>query len=1104
MIRTSFIKAGEKARVEYYLLRAALDEPRLDRPDAGAAMARYYGGATANGPGRWMGRGADSLGLTDQAIAPDDFRRAVMEGHVDGGVRAKPELRRPPETMVAAEPFAVAVRSLAESRGIDPTELFSSKIAKAEWGWVAKAADRFGTQPVETVAKLGRIARIDPEPLYGDEWGRAMKAKDLRIDERMAGVDTVMSADKTVSMVYALGDEATREVILHEFNESCRSALGYLDGLAATAVRGSASKGTAVDIETDGILAVSFTHDEARPTGECQCGDPHLHQHVIVLNTARGSDGEWSAIQHDLITPNAKTAGHLHEAELRARLTERLGVNWRPVVNGLAGVEGITDEAIRHFSKRSNDIEAEQVEAGTLGKVGDQAANHAHRQAKREQMPVGDRHDYWTAEAAGIGVDIDGVLDRGPRVSGPLTDAEILAQLTNERSSFSHADLIRNLADSYRGGAYSAKILARADAILDSHDLVIALDQSASALTKGDIRRGAGGRVYAYSVTQKWTTPEMLDLERELVDAAVSRQGTGVAKLDRDLVEVLIDRAPFTLSAEQANAVRGLTTSGNGVDVLHAGAGSGKTSAVLGTVRQAYEASGYRVIGATTSAKAARVLSDDGGLDAATIASTLIDLDRGGIGAGTVLVLDEASMIGTRNLAGLLAHAQAGDAKLVVVGDTNQLAAIDAGGGLRGLRDRLGAYTLTANRRQREPWEQVAVAQIAHGEPGPALRAYQAHERVTVADTALAARRAMVADWWSDVTEHGIDQSLMVAVRNVDRNDLNTLARGVMWESGRLSDDEVMAHGRTFAVGDRVMLLHNLKPRGLDNGDIGTVTALDENRRLVVELDRGQTKTLPVSYAAAGHVDYAYCATVYKAQGATVETTRVLGTALAQESGYVALSRGKGANHLYLAEGQGIGDPELDLPSQPTRSAYQAASRSLRASQAKTLALDTAAWGEDAAKLRAELAATAALLRDRPASDTARLPSLRLEVARREASVADARLRLEGNRGRLDQAKRKDRPQLAALVDRQTGELTRMQDTLAEVQATITAAERGLSPRETWERDHGKNLESGVRAGRELSWRGRAERKAQRAVEPTVEIKAPTIEREGPVLERAM
>src|SRR5450759_5908913 len=136
-------------------------------------------------------------------------------------------------------------------------------------------------------------------------------------------------------------------------------------------------------------------------------------------------------------------------------------------------------------------------------------------------------------------------------------------------------------------------------------------------------------------------------------------------------------------------------SSGNGVEVLHAGAGSGKTSAVLGTVRQAYEAGGYRVIGATTSAKAARVLADDGGLDATTIASTLIDLSRAGMAAGTVLVLDEASMIGTRDLAALLDYAKAGDAQVVVDGETNQLAAIDAGGGLRGLRDRLGAYTLT-------------------------------------------------------------------------------------------------------------------------------------------------------------------------------------------------------------------------------------------------------------------------------------------------------------------------------------------------------------------------------------------------------------------------
>jgi conjugative relaxase-like TrwC/TraI family protein len=954
MITTGKIRGGNTRQVEYYLNRALGDDYARTAEDRAEAIERYYGshgvGPTANTAGRWLGRGADALGLTDQLVSPDEFRRAVLEAHVDGEARAKPVLRTPPSSYLAAEPFAQVIRQLADDRGIDPAEMFKSARDRAKWGRISRAAERFNTTPVEQIAKLGRSLGIDPAGIYGQQdWAEAVRLGGVMVDNRLAAVDITMTVDKSVSLLYATGDDATRAVILHEFHEANRAVLAHLDTLLSDGRRGDGASETGQSIRTDGLISIGFIHDEARPTAGCKCGDPHLHEHVITLNTARGSDGTWSATQIDRSADEAKTAGHLQTAELRDRLHGALGVEWRPIVNGLSGVEGITDEQIRTFSKRHNDVEAELAEAGVSGPAAAMAAAHDTKHAKLAQLSTEDRIDYWRAEGATVGLDPAAALDRSmsERSQGRDQDsrgyaAGVLGRLTEESSSFNRSDLLRVLADDCRQGAPVGVVTQRADRILGDPELVIPLAPGEAGLTRGDVRQSAGG-IRAYAVEAKWTTPEMLDLERQLVEAAVSRQGIGTAKLDGDLVDALIDRAHFTLSAEQVAAIRGLTTSGNGVDVLHAGAGSGKTSAVLGTVRQAYEASGYRVIGATTSAKAARVLSDDGGLDAATIASTLIDLDRGGMGAGTVLVLDEASMIGTRNLAALLAHAEAGDAKVVVVGDTNQLAAIDAGGGLRGLNERLGSYTLTANRRQREPWEQVAVAQIAHGEPGPALRAYQAHERVTVADTALAGRRAMVADWWSDVTGHGIDQSLMVAVRNVDRNDLNTLARGVMRESGRLGDDEVTAHGRTFAVGDRVMLLHNLKPRGLDNGDIGTVTALDENRRLVVELDRGQTKTLPVSYTAAGHVDHAYCATVYKAQGATVETTRVLGTALAQESGYVALSRGKGANHLYLVEGQGIGDPELDLPSQPARSAYQAASRSLRASQAKSLALDTAA-----------------------------------------------------------------------------------------------------------------------------------------------------------------
>jgi len=321
-----------------------------------------------------------------------------------------------------------------------------------------------------------------------------------------------------------------------------------------------------------------------------------------------------------------------------------------------------------------------------------------------------------------------------------------------------------------------------------------------------------------------------------------------------------------------------------------------------------------------------------------------------------------------------------------------------------------------------------------------------------------------------------------------------------MREAGRLGDEELTAAGRTFAAGDRVMLLRNSAAKRLDNGDTGTVAALDDGR-LVVDLDRGTTVTLDRAYLAAGHVEHAYAATVYKAQGSTVTTGHVLGTGLGREDGYVALSRGRAANRLYLVEGQAPGDPELDLPDQQARGVYEQAVKTLGTSRAKRLALDSAAWGADADQLAAQLQDTARLLRQRPASDAARLPALHAEVVRLHAQVLDAGQRLESMRERHAQLRRRNpqRQVLADRIDRQTGALGRLEAQLTGVRATVAAAELRQTPRDAWEAAHTQPLERTFTAGRELGWRRRAEQRAAQAVEPAaVAVELPPVAVEAP------
>lgn len=1073
MISVGWIKADDRGRIDYYLSRAALDETAKYVRDRGEAVARYYGGATANGPGRWLGRGSEALGMADTSADPEAFARAVLEGYVDGASRAKPLLRTHPDGQVAAEPFAATVRRLGRE------DRFSSALSAREWGGVSNVADRFGKVSAATVDKLARAAGIDPAELYGpQEWPRALElaGKEHQVDTRTAALDITMSVPKSVSLLYATtGDEWVRQTIVTEFHEAVKATLDYFDQIAATARRGSASKGTITEIGTAGLVAVGFVHDEARPTAGCKCGDPHLHEHVIVLNAAKGEDGEWSAVQHDRIAPAAKTGGHLFQAELRERLSRTLGVEWRPVANGLAEMSGVTDQQLRAFSKRRSEIEAEMQEAGEQGLRAGQVANARTKSAKRQQLDLSDRLDYWQTEAAAVGLTNEaaaGVL----RASRNYAETEeqlcgdsavILERLTKQASSFGRPELLRALADEARQGASRRVLEARADAILTDPSMVVPLAQGEGGLTSGDVRRSTGGRVYAYAIQQKWTTPAQLQLEAQLVGAAACRAGQGCAQLDGDLVDAVVRRQPFVLSEEQAAAVRGITTSGAGVDVLHAGAGSGKTSAVLGTVRQAYELAGYKVLGAATSARAARVLSDDGGIAARTVAKLLLDLERAGFAKRTVLILDEASMCGSRDLAPLLGHAERAGTKVIVTGDTRQLAAVDAGGGLRGLRDRLGAHELTANRRQHASWERDALASLAAGEPGSALRAYSHHDRVTVADSALTARAAMVRAWWRDVEDHGIDRTLLVAVRNSDRAALNTIARGVMRQAGRIGDDVVTAAGRGYAVGDRVMLLRNSSKGAYDNGDVATVTGAPGGRRLEVTLDRGPVEILSAAYLDASQLDFSYCTTVYKAQGSTVETAHVLGTALAKEDGYVALSRGRADNRLYLVQGEP--EAEIDLPQQTQRSAYGKASASLTTSKAKTLAVDSRLSVVKEHDLVQELAAAARLLRERPANDSARLPALRAEVTKLEQQLATSA---------------RDHDQVHAR--------------LQTARAAVQAVEEGRTERDKWHQDHEPQLAAAAAAGWELAWRTKA---AQTAARLDNECVVPTPQVEG--LERS-
>jgi len=283
----------------------------------------------------------------------------------------------------------------------------------------------------------------------------------------------------------------------------------------------------------------------------------------------------------------------------------------------------------------------------------------------------------------------------------------------------------------------------------------------------------------------------------------------------------VLSRHPH-LDGEQAHGVRQLLTSGNGYDLVIGQAGTGK-STMLHAARAGWEEAGYRVIGTAVAARTAADLERGTGIPSSSLTQLLADLrEGGGLTSRHVIVVDEASMIGSRPLDQLRHYVNGAGAKLVLVGDNRQLSSIDAGGALRTLSGELGdqVVTLTTNRRQAgadQQWERDALVALRQGDVTPAVHAYAEHGRVTITGTIDEARRRIVDDWWAVHHEH---TTAILAVRRTDVAALNNLVRARRQAAGELGEEATFGM-KVFSVGDRVIFEKNQRVPTADRGEGG-------------------------------------------------------------------------------------------------------------------------------------------------------------------------------------------------------------------------------------------------------------------------------------------
>ena len=396
---------------------------------------------------------------------------------------------------------------------------------------------------------------------------------------------------------------------------------------------------------------------------------------------------------------------------------------------------------------------------------------------------------------------------------------------------------------------------------------------------------------------ERFTTSEMLSLESKMLEQASALYANYEHEVSKDF------EVKHSLTTEQQAAFEHLTKAGD-LKCLVGYAGTGK-SYLLGATREAWEQQGFRVQGVTLSGIAAESLEAGSGIDSRTLASRSYYWDREEqlLTNKDIVVVDEAGMLGSRQLARILDEATKAEAKVVLVGDPQQLQAIEAGAAFRAISEKVGFVELTEVRRQKDKGQQQATKEFATGRVASALNCYAHTNHIHEMATNESAKAEMI-NMWNDVRLQSPEKSqIMLAYTRDDVFDLNQKVRELRHNQGELGLQQgfsTFRGERNFAIHDRIYFLKNDRNLGVMNGSLGTITNINA-KALTVELDNNK-KEVVVDFDLYNHVDHGYAATIHKAQGVTVDRSYLLASKyLDAHAAYVGMTRHRDSVDLFYS-----------------------------------------------------------------------------------------------------------------------------------------------------------------------------------------------------------
>lgn len=464
----------------------------------------------------------------------------------------------------------------------------------------------------------------------------------------------------------------------------------------------------------------------------------------------------------------------------------------------------------------------------------------------------------------------------------------MLEHISHTKASFTRIDVLRTLAKRLDD---PMTLQNAADRAMQSPELVRLLRNDTTPLfTTRDYQTAERKLDLA---THAMSRTDGFAVERRHTDHAVISQNTQM-------------RRSFggQLSLEQRNALDHVLGDKQHSSIVGL-AGAGK-STLLTTARDAWTRQGVTVHGAALAGKAAEELESVSGIASRTLASLELSWKNGyePIGNGDVLVVDEAGMVGTRQLARNADKMNTIGAKLVLVGDPDQLQPIEAGTPFRRVAKEHGAARPTEIHRQKLDWQKQASRELASGDLVKALRLYQKHDAVTRADDRQTALEALVESYTMDAAANGsLKSRLAFAHKRKDVHALNQAIRTALRDDPDANPEILFTNAtgnRAFAAEDRIVFTRNDKDIGVKNGMLGTIITARDGK-IAVSLDGDTKRHVHFDPRKFQNFDHGYAVTIHKSQGASVDHAYVLASrTMDRHLAYVAMTRHRDEMRLFV------------------------------------------------------------------------------------------------------------------------------------------------------------------------------------------------------------